>query len=236
MTSIIKASNVERSFGSGALETKVLKGITMDVLRGEFLAIMGKSGAGKSTLMYQLSVLDEPTAGTITIEGVDVVGLNEVEATTFRLNTLGYVFQDYALVPDLSAEENVMLPLLMRGEAWEAARVTARKAIDDVGLPGKYPNLPAELSGGEQQRVAIARALAGKPKILFADEPTANLDSISGRSIIELITALNHDYGQTVVMVTHEREYVMGANRIIHMEDGTITGIEELRPLGQDQS
>lgn len=231
MTSIIKAINVERSFGSGALETKVLKGITMDVLRGEFLAIMGKSGAGKSTLMYQLSILDEPTSGSIMIEGVDVVGLDEVEATTFRLNTLGYVFQDYALVPDLSAEENVMLPLLMRGEAWEAARALACKAIDDVGLAGKYPNLPAELSGGEQQRVAIARALAGKPKILFADEPTANLDSISGRSIIELITALNRDFGQTVVMVTHEREYATGANRIIHMEDGLITGIEELRPL-----
>lgn len=210
---------------------QILKGIDLDVQKGEFVAIMGKSGAGKSTLMYQLSVLDEPTAGEIIIEGIDVVKLNEVEATTFRLNTLGYVFQDYALVPDLSAEENVMLPLLMRGEAWETARLHARGAIDDVGMPSKYQNLPTQLSGGEQQRIAIARALAGKPKILFADEPTANLDSVSGRSIIELIASLNRDYGQTVVMVTHEREYALGANRIVHMEDGLITGIEELRPL-----
>jgi putative ABC transport system ATP-binding protein len=231
MTTLIKAMNVERSFGSGELETKVLKGINLEVLRGEFLAIMGKSGAGKSTLMYQLSVLDEPTAGSIIIDGVDVVALDEVAATTFRLNTLGYVFQDYALVPDLSAEENVMLPILMRGEAWESARSIARSAIDAVGLAGKYPNLPAQLSGGEQQRVAIARALAGKPKILFADEPTANLDSISGRAVIGLIEELNRTYGQTVVMVTHEREYAMGCHRIVHMEDGQIVGIEELRPL-----
>jgi putative ABC transport system ATP-binding protein len=231
MTTLIKALNVERSFGSGNLETKVLKGINLEVLRGEFLAIMGKSGAGKSTLMYQLSVLDEPTAGSIIIDGIDTVALNEVEATAFRLNTLGYVFQDYALVPDLSTEENVMLPLLMRGETWEQARATARTAIDAVGLAGKYPNLPAQLSGGEQQRVAIARAIAGKPKILFADEPTANLDSISGRAVVELIGSLNQSAGQTVVMVTHEREYAMGCHRIVHMEDGQIVGIEELRPL-----
>ncbi|MBY0310160.1 ABC transporter ATP-binding protein [Patescibacteria group bacterium] len=230
MTSIIRATGITRTFGKGDLTVQILKGIDVDVLTGEFVAIMGKSGAGKSTLMYQLSVLDEPTSGEIIIEGIDVVQLDEVEATSFRLNTLGYVFQDYALVPDLSAEENVMLPLLMRGENWEVARGTARTAIDEVGVAGKYPNLPGQLSGGEQQRVAIARALAGKPKILFADEPTANLDSISGRAIIDLITSLNRDYGQTVVMVTHEREYAMGANRIIHMEDGLITGIEELRP------
>jgi putative ABC transport system ATP-binding protein len=231
MTTLIKAIGVERSFGSGELETRVLKGINLEVLRGEFLAIMGKSGAGKSTLMYQLSVLDEPTAGTILIDGVDTVALDEVEATAFRLTTLGYVFQDYALVPDLTAEENVMLPILMRGESWEAARNTARTAINSVGLAGKYLNLPAQLSGGEQQRVAIARAVAGKPKILFADEPTANLDSISGRAVIDLIGDLNRTYGQTVVMVTHEREYAMGCHRIVHMEDGQIVGIEELRPL-----
>jgi len=229
MAHIITTTDVTRSFGSGDLITHVLKGITMTVEEGEFLAIMGKSGAGKSTLMYQLSVLDEPSGGTIIVDGVDVVQLNEVEATAFLLNTLGYVFQDYALVRDLSAEENVMLPLLMRGLVWSEARETARQAIDDVGLVGKYVNLPAQLSGGEQQRVSIARALAGKPRILFADEPTANLDSVSGQSVIDLITALNRDYGQTVVMVTHEREYALGANRIIHMEDGLIVHEECLR-------
>ncbi|MEN9920473.1 MAG: hypothetical protein RL538_366 [Candidatus Parcubacteria bacterium] len=226
---IIKGTNIHRKFGSDDLVTHVLKGIDVSIEEGEFVAIMGKSGAGKSTLMYQLSVLDEPTEGTVLIDGTDVFALDEEERTAFRLNTLGYVFQDYALVPDLTAEENVMLPLLMRGLAWEEAKKSAREAIDAVGLPGKYPNLPSELSGGEQQRVAIARALAGKPKILFADEPTANLDSVYGKQIIELITSLNRDYGQTVVMVTHEHEYAMGCNRIIQMEDGKVTNIEHLR-------
>jgi putative ABC transport system ATP-binding protein len=229
MTDIIKATNIHRKFGTGTLEAHILKGIDVTVKEGEFVAIMGKSGAGKSTLMYQLSVLDEPTEGTIIVNGIDVVPLNEHESTTFRLNTLGYVFQNYALVPDLSAEENVMLPLLMRGYVWAEAKAMARVAIDGVGLEGKYANLPAELSGGEQQRVSIARAVAGKPKILFADEPTANLDTVSGTQVIALISDLNRNDGQTVVMVTHEREYALDCDRIIHMEDGLVTSIEQLK-------
>lgn len=225
---IIQATNIHRKFGEGALEAHVLKGIDVTVQQGEFVAIMGKSGAGKSTLMYQLSVLDEPTEGTLEINETDISPLNERERTAFRLNTLGYVFQNYALVPDLSAEENVMIPLLMRGFNWNTAKDMARVAIDSVGLTGKYANLPAELSGGEQQRVSIARAVAGKPKILFADEPTANLDTVSGTQVIDLITNLNRDDGQTVVMVTHEREYALGCDRIIHMEDGLVTEIEQL--------
>jgi putative ABC transport system ATP-binding protein len=227
--SLIIGKNIKREFGSGDLTTRVLKGIDIAIEQGEFVAIMGKSGAGKSTLMYQLSILDEPSEGAVLIDHVDVFSLSEVERTAFRLNTLGYVFQDYALVPDLSAEENVMLPLLMRGQTWDTARKSAREAIDSVGLPGKYLNLPSELSGGEQQRVAIARAVAGKPKILFADEPTANLDSVYGKQIIELITSLNREFKQTVVMVTHEREYAEGCDRIIHMEDGLVTKIEQLK-------
>lgn len=227
--SIITATNIHRKFGEGDLEAHVLKGIDLEIAAGEFVAIMGKSGAGKSTLMYQLSVLDEPTSGTVVINDTDVTPLNEVERTAFRLNTLGYVFQNYALVPDLSAEENVMLPLLMRGLSRDDARTAARTAIDNVGLAGKYLNLPAELSGGEQQRVSIARAVAGSPQILFADEPTANLDSVSGTQVIDLITDLNRTKGQTVVMVTHEREYALGCDRIINMEDGQITNIEQLR-------
>jgi putative ABC transport system ATP-binding protein len=227
--SIIIGKNLQRRFGSGDLVTHVLKGIDITIEEGEFVAIMGKSGAGKSTLMYQLSILDEPSEGELTIDGQDILSFDEVERTAFRLNTLGYVFQDYALVPDLSAEENVMIPLLMRGLSWEEARQKARTSIDEVGMPGKYPNLPSELSGGEQQRISIARALAGKPKILFADEPTANLDTVFGKQIIELITALNRDHGQTVVMVTHEHEYALGCNRIIHMEDGKVVSIEKLR-------
>jgi putative ABC transport system ATP-binding protein len=219
---IIQAHNIHRSFGEGNLFTHVLKGIDISVEEGEFIAIMGKSGAGKSTLMYQLSVLDHPTEGTLSVNGVEVLSLSEREQTEFRLGTLGYVFQDYALVPDLNARENVMIPLLMRGLDWDEARKIADTAMDEVGLTGKYTNLPAELSGGEQQRVSVARAIAGKPKIIFADEPTANLDSISGKAIIDLLACL-HNQGQTIVMVTHEDEYTEHCDRIINMEDGKVT-------------
>ncbi|MBY0538665.1 ABC transporter ATP-binding protein [Patescibacteria group bacterium] len=230
-TPIITAVGITKSFGSGDLFTTILKGIDVTIMQGEFVAIMGKSGAGKSTLMYQLSVLDEPTSGTLTIAGESIERKNEQERTQFRLQTLGYVFQDYALVPDLNAEENVMIPLVMRGMNWTEAKTVAQAAIAAVGLPTKYKNLPSELSGGEQQRIAVARAVAGKPKILFADEPTANLDSFSSQQVIDLITSLNRDFGQTIVMVTHEREYALGCNRIIHMEDGLIIREEILKPM-----
>jgi putative ABC transport system ATP-binding protein len=225
---MITATGITKSFGTGDLTTQILRGIDLTVYTGEFVAIMGKSGAGKSTFMYQLSVLDEPTSGTITIDGTVIDDMREGERTTFRLNTLGYVFQDYALVPDLSAEENVMIPLLMRGSSTAEARAIAHTAIDAVGLSTKYKNLPSELSGGEQQRIAIARAVAGKPKILFADEPTANLDSASSQQVIDLITSLNRDFGQTIIMVTHEREYALPCHRIIHMEDGRVVNEEHL--------
>lgn len=220
---IIEAKNIHRKFGKGDLTAHVLKGIDISIEEGEFVAIMGKSGAGKSTLMYQLSLLDEPTDGEVVINGIDVIPLTEKERTEFRLNTLGYVFQDYALVPDLSARENIMMPILMRGMKWDEAARTADTALDSVGLEGKYLNLPGELSGGEQQRVAVARAIAGKPKILFADEPTANLDSVSGGQVIDLITKLHRENNQTVVMVTHEDEYAVNCDRIFYMEDGLIT-------------
>lgn len=218
----IVAKKIERWFGKDNLRTHVLRGIDITIDQGEFVAIMGKSGAGKSTLMYQLSVLDTPSSGKLEIDGVCVSQLTEAERTRFRLNTLGYVFQDYALVPDLSAEENVALPLLMKGKAWAEARAIACAAIDSVDLAGKYTNLPSQLSGGEQQRIAIARALASEPKIIFADEPTANLDSVSGEIVIDLLTKLHRERGQTIVMVTHEREYARNCNRIVHLEDGQI--------------
>lgn len=222
MTNIISAKNIKRTFGKGELAVTVLKGIDIQIEQNEFVAIMGKSGAGKSTLMYQLSLLDVPNGGSITIDNTDVLALSEKEKTAFRLNTLGYVFQDYALVPDLSAQENVMIPILMRGGTWDSAKAIAQQSLDAVGLPQKYQNLPSELSGGEQQRVAVARAIAGKPKIIFADEPTANLDSISGEQVIELLTSLNKTFNQTIVMVTHEREYAENCDRIIFLEDGQI--------------
>ena len=230
MDGIICGHNIHRRFGHGELITHVLKGIDICVQPGEFVAIMGKSGAGKSTLMYQLSVLDQPSEGDVIIDDTNVISLSERERTAFRLNTLGYVFQDYALVPDLNARENVMMPLLMRGQDWLVAKGTADVSLDAVGLEGKYPNLPAELSGGEQQRVAVARALAGKPKIIFADEPTANLDSVSSQQIIDLLTELHQKRRQTIVMVTHEEEYAETCDRILFMEDGLI--VNEKRQNG----
>ncbi len=224
---IITATNITRSFGSGELTVQVLKGIDVTIAEGEFLAIMGKSGAGKSTLMYQLSVLDTPTSGAIQIANTDILSLNETEKTTFRLNTLGYVFQNYALVPDLSARENCMLPLLMRGLSRGSAIDFADAALTAVGLGHRLTSLPAMLSGGEQQRVSIARAIAGNPKILFADEPTANLDSVSGQAVIDLLKTL-HDNGQTIVMVTHEADYAEVADRIIYLEDGLVVNEKTL--------
>jgi len=230
MNTIIKATNIHRMFGAGELTTHVLKGIDLTIQEGEFVAIMGKSGAGKSTLMYQLSALDDPTEGKIIVNDTDIVSLTEKERTEFRLNTLGFVFQDYALVPDLNAQENVMMPLLMNGMLWDKAVVRARHSLDNVDLVGKYLNLPGELSGGEQQRVAVARALSGKPKIIFADEPTANLDSVSGQQVIDLLTRLHQESNQTIVMVTHEDEYAVNCERVFYMEDGLITKIMEQKP------
>jgi len=232
---IITGKNIKKKFIEGSLETIVLKGVDITVQAGEFLVIMGKSGAGKSTLLYQLSALDRPTSGEILIETKDILSLSETELANFRLYTLGYIFQDYALIPDLTAEENVALPLLMRGMDWGTAVASALAAIDSVGLKNRQQNLPSQLSGGEQQRVAIARAIAGKPKIIFADEPTANLDTISSKQVIALIADLNKTIGQTIVMVTHEREYALGANRILHMEDGLIVREEILRPLEREK-
>lgn len=221
MDPIIHTKNVHRIYEHGKLRYHVLNGISLTVARGEFLGIMGKSGAGKSTLLYQLSGLDQPTEGEIVVDKYTISSLSEDELVSFRLNTLGFVFQDYALVPELNAQENVMLPLLMQGMTWKEAMLRAHNTLDSVGLSKRYKNLPAELSGGEQQRVSIARAIAGKPKILFADEPTANLDSTSGKAIVALLTEF-HKNGQTIVMVTHEEEYTATCDRVIYLEDGSI--------------
>lgn len=225
---MIQVKNLTKKYTNGKIETHVLKGIDLEVKTGEFLAIMGKSGAGKSTLMYQMSILDEPTSGSILIDGVDILSLSIKEKTEFRLNKLGYVFQDYALVPELTSVENIMIPLLMRGLDTDKARSRAHKALESVGLLDKDKSLPSQLSGGEQQRVSIARAVAQDPIILFADEPTANLDSASSSNIVDVLMDLNKK-GQTIVMVTHEKEYTLHCNRIIFLEDGKIIKEEKLR-------
>ncbi|MEI6490657.1 MAG: ABC transporter ATP-binding protein [bacterium] len=220
-THIIETSGLEKSFTDGNKETKILKGIDLQIKRGEFVAIMGRSGAGKSTLLYQISLLDTPSAGKILIEGVNVANLNTEDRTAFRLKELGYVFQDYALLPDLSARENVVLPLLMQNVPKENAYIIADDMLNRVGIGGRLDNLPGKLSGGEQQRVSIARAIAHEPTILFADEPTANLDSESSKMVIDIFKELNKN-GQTIVMVTHEEEYAKVADRIIYLKDGLV--------------
>lgn len=223
---MIKAKNITKTFKSGPVETRVLKGIDLEIKSGEFVAIMGKSGAGKSTLMYQLSLLDNPTSGSIEIDGTPVTELSINEQTEFRLEQLGYIFQDYALIPELTAIENVIVPLLMQGKSDEEAKRISREALEKIGLGHRENNLPSQLSGGEQQRVSIARAVAHNPKILFADEPTANLDNVSSEAVMEIFRTL-HKQGQTIVMVTHELEYTAHCDRIIYISDGQIASEEK---------
>lgn len=218
---MLETKHLVKTFGSGALQTRVLRGIDFGIERGEWVAIMGRSGAGKSTLMYQMSLLDDPTEGEIFIDGKEAHTMTEREKMQFRLRKFGYVFQDYALLPELTALENVMLPLLMEDIARPLASAQAKEALRQVGLGTRLGNLPSELSGGEQQRVSIARAIAERPEILFADEPTANLDRESSRVVMELFSNL-HKRGQTIVMVTHEEEYARLAGRIVRLDDGVI--------------
>ena len=221
MTTAIETRGLIKTYGKGDLETRVLKGITLSIGSGEWVAIMGRSGAGKSTLMYQISLLDEPTEGEIYINGKEVHRMTEKEKMLFRLVQFGFVFQDYALMPELTALENVLIPLLMENLSVEAATKKAEDALRRVGLGHRLGNLPSQLSGGEQQRVSIARAIAERPQILFADEPTANLDHESSGTVMQIFKEL-HDEGQTIVMVTHEEEYGKMADRVIRLDDGRI--------------
>ena len=218
---MITVKNITKTFKNGDVETHVLKGIDVQINSGEFVAIMGKSGAGKSTLMYQMSLLDHPTTGEIIVDGHNVTNLTHDQRTQFRLDNLGYIFQDYALVPELTALENIMVPLLMQGKTDEQAMAIARESLKKIDLGHRENNLPSQLSGGEQQRVSIARAVAHHPKILFADEPTANLDNVSSEAVMKIFQDL-HSQGQTIVMVTHEKEYTVYCDRVIHISDGQV--------------
>jgi len=218
---MIDVKDLVKTFKDGPIETRVLKGISLSVKDGEFIAIMGRSGAGKSTLLYQMSLLDEATSGRIHINGRETHTMTEREKMYFRLAEFGYVFQDYALLPELTALENVALPLLMQGMGNVAAKEKAAEALTRVGLGTRLNNLPSQLSGGEQQRVSISRAIAHAPGVLFADEPTANLDKESSATVMDIFKEL-HKGGQTIIMVTHEDEYARFAERIIKIDDGRI--------------
>ncbi len=218
---MIETKKLIRSFKDGSQETQVLKGVDFKAEEGEFIAIMGRSGAGKSTFLYQIGLLDRPTSGEIYINKKNTHEMTNDERTAFRLTEFGFVFQDYALLPEMTALENVALPLLMQNLDTGRAYRKATEALEKVKLGGHLHNLPNQLSGGEQQRVSIARAVAHEPKILYADEPTANLDNLSSRTVMEIFLDL-HKKGQTIIMVTHEEEYARMAERIVRMDDGRI--------------
>ncbi|HOW60193.1 MAG TPA: ABC transporter ATP-binding protein [Candidatus Moranbacteria bacterium] len=218
---IITVKNLHKTY-SGEVPLHVLKGVSFSVKEGEFVAIMGRSGSGKSTLLHQLSLLDNADEGEIIVEGQELTALSDSEKTKFRLQHFGYVFQEYALLSGFSAEEAVSLPLILQGCSIRESKKRAREILEMVQLGDRIKHFPSEMSGGEQQRVAVARALVNNPKILFADEPCANLDSETSTVILELFRKLNKELNQTVILVTHEPEDEEYVDRVIHMKDGIL--------------
>ncbi len=218
---ILSTKNIIKNYYSELVETKVLRGINLDIIEGEFVAITGRSGSGKSTLLYILSLLDVPTSGEVVFEGCDTRFFSESKASFCRLKHFGFVFQDYALLPELTALENVSLPLLAEKEDWRDIEKISKKVLAQVGLEDKINNYPSQLSGGEKQRVSIARAIVNNPKIIFADEPTANLDSKRADEIIELLFNL-HKKGLNIILVTHEKKHLERVDRVIKIDDGLI--------------
>jgi len=218
---MITVQNLVRKFKVGDSTLVALKGLTFTVPTGQFLAVTGRSGSGKSTLLYQLSLLDRCDEGSITVDKEIITELDEKKRVTFRRDYFGFVFQDYALLPMLTSLENVMLPMLMQGIDRKVAIQKAVEGLKKVGLADREYNLPSQLSGGQQQRVSIARAISHRPQILFADEPTANLDTESSKVVLDIFEELNRE-GQTIIMVTHEMEYAKIADRTIELLDGKI--------------
>ena len=226
----IFATNLHKSYRMGRTDLHVLRGVSISVAPGEFVSIIGASGSGKSTLLHLLGLLDRPDKGKLIIDGVDVASIGAKKRNRIRCQDVGFIFQFYHLLPELNVLENVLLPakvdLSMHGWLAHRKQVTDRSLalLDRMGLTDRLKHRPKELSGGERQRVAIARALANRPKILLADEPTGNLDSKTGKNILDTLRAFNRETGQTIVMVTHDHSLAHSADRIIHLRDGRIDG------------
>jgi putative ABC transport system ATP-binding protein len=220
---MIEITDLRKIYRMGNIEVRALDGVNLNIEKGEFLGIMGPSGSGKSTLLHMLGLLDLPTSGRIVIDDMDISRFTDYEKTMFRLYKLGYVFQDYALVPDLTVMENVSLPAMLRKDRTdEQTKKDSFSILQKIGLCDRRDHLPRELSGGQQQRVSLARAMVNKPDILFADEPCANLDTENSRVVLELFREINESMHQTIVMVSHEDWHKEYFHRIVRMRDGRI--------------
>ena len=217
---ILQTKDLKKYYGSGDTQVKALDGVNLSVEQGEFVAIVGTSGSGKSTLLHMLGGLDQPTSGSVMVDGKDIFSLKDEALTIFRRRKIGFVFQSYNLVPVLSVWENIILPIQLDGNKVDTEYV--HKVIETLGLEKKLKNLPNQLSGGQQQRVAIARALAAKPAIVLADEPTGNLDSRTSQDVLSLMKVTGQKFSQTMVMITHNEEIAQMADRIVRIEDGRI--------------
>ena len=223
---ILEASELEKEYGSKDTLVKALDKVNLKIESGEFIAVVGSSGSGKSTLLHMLGGLDRPTAGKVYVDGKDIFMLKEEELTIFRRRKIGFIFQNYNLLPALNVYENIILPVQLDGN--EPDRAYIEQIIQALGLENKLENLANNISGGQQQRVAIARALATKPAIVLADEPTGNLDSKTSQDVMGLLKATGKKFNQTILMITHNEEIAQLADRIIHIEDGEIIGGKEL--------
>ena len=218
--SVLETKDLRKIYGAGDAEVRALDGVDLSVEQGEFAAVVGTSGSGKSTLLHMLGGLDRPTSGTVSVDGRNIFSLKDEELTIFRRRKIGFVFQNYNLVPVLNVYENIVLPIQLDGGRPDKGYVG--EIIETLGLESKLRSLPNNLSGGQQQRVAIARALAAKPAIILADEPTGNLDSATSLDVMSLLKTTSQKFSQTIVMITHNEEIAQMANRIIRIEDGRI--------------
>jgi putative ABC transport system ATP-binding protein len=218
--SVVSASNLIKRYGQGDAHVHALRGVSLDIEEGRMTAVMGPSGSGKSTLMHIMAGLDQPTEGTVSIAGLEISSMSDRELTRLRRDHIGFVFQFFNLLPMLTAEENIVLPLSIAGE--KADRAWVEELLETVGIADRRTHRPAELSGGQQQRVSIARALVGRPTVLFADEPTGNLDSNTSRDVLALLRDSVDELGQTIVMVTHDPQAAAQADRILFLADGHI--------------
>jgi putative ABC transport system ATP-binding protein len=219
---MIKVSNLVKTYKKGKVKTHAVRGVSFEINEGDFVALMGPSGSGKSTILHQIGLLDKPTEGEVIIDGKDVIHLSDRKKTKFRLEKIGFVFQHYELIPELTAFENVYLPLMANQGSNKKLEQQVRELLTDLGLKERMKHYPSELSGGEQQRVSIARALINNPKLILADEPTANLDSEAGNKIMSLLRKLNQKYKITILVVNHEKDFERYFGKIIRIRDGVI--------------